>query len=176
MGFKNLFWAFIFLFDFNLNGFDILPDIIGYILFYRGLKMLSERNENFAKGKILAIPLIFLSILDIFHVTIPINKLGIAPFGRGGFVIGIVKTIINLMMIYRICMGIAEEARVINDSELELKANNEWKLYLIVNIALLVSIFIPVLMGVLFIAIFIFSIAVYFLMLGLMNMASKRLE
>jgi len=176
MGFKNLFWAFIFLFDLNFNGFDILPDIIGYILFYRGLKMLSYRNANFAKGKVLAIPLIFLSILDIFHVTIPINEIGNVQFGGVVFLIGIVNTIINLMMIYRICMGIAEEARRINDNELELKANNEWTLYLIVNITLLVLIIIPALMGILFIAIFIFTIAVYFLMLGLMNMASNRLE
>ncbi|MCM1988267.1 hypothetical protein [Oceanirhabdus seepicola] len=176
MGFKNLFWAFIFLFDFRIGGFDILPDIIAYILFYKGLNMLSDRNENFDKGKVLAIPLIFLSILDIYQVNIPISDIGNVSFGALWILIGIVHTIVNLMMIYRICMGIAEEARVINDNDLELKAHNRWKMYLIINIILLVSIIIPSLLGVLFFVIFIISIINYILMLGLMNMASNRLE
>jgi len=176
MGFRNLFWAFIFLFDFRINGFDILPDIIAYILFYRGLTMLSNRNENFDKGKVLAIPLIFLSILDIFQVNIPISEIGNISFGVGWIVIGLVHTIINLMMIYRICMGIAEEARVINDNDLELKAINRWKTYLMISFAIYLSIIIPSLIGVLFIIIFIISIINYLLMLGLMSMASNRLE
>ena len=176
MGFKNLFWAFIFLFDLRIGGFDILPDIIAYILFYTGLNKLSNRNENFAKGKVFAIPLIFLSIFDIYQVNIPISNMGNGSFSALWILIGIVHTIINLMMIYRICMGIAEEARVINENELELKALNRWKMYLIINITLYVFVIIPSLLGVLFFVILIVSVINYFLMLGLMNMASNRLE
>jgi hypothetical protein len=46
-----LFWGFIFLFDFRLFGFDILPDFIAYILFVQGLSILAERSKNFIGGK-----------------------------------------------------------------------------------------------------------------------------
>ncbi|WBW95606.1 hypothetical protein [Oceanirhabdus sp. W0125-5] len=174
MGYKNFFWAFIFLFDFRIGGFDILPDIIAYILFYSGLNKLSDRNENFAKGKVFAIPLIFLSIFDIYQVRVPFNEIGNVSYGGVLILLGIVHTIINLMMIYRICMGIAEEARLNSDYDLEEKALKRWKLYLIVNIALYVLMILPI--PLLLFVILIISIVNYFLMLGLMNMASNRLE
>ena len=89
-------------------------------------------------------------------------------------VIGLVHTVISLMMIYRICMGIAEEARIINDNELELKALNRWKVYLIITFSLYVILIIPSLI-MLFYVIFIASIINYCLMLGLMSTASNRL-
>lgn len=175
MGFKKLFWGFIFLFDFRIGGFDILPDIIAYVLFYQGLSILSERNENFDKAKNLAFPLIFISILDIYQVTIPFNEIGSNPFGIVAILTGTVFSIINLMMVYRICKAIAEEARLVNDFDLASKAISRWKLYLANQLIILAGIILPVLLGLLFIVIFIISIVSYLLMLGLMNMASNKL-
>ena len=112
MGFKNLFWGFIFLFDLRIGGFDILPDFIAYILFYRGMNMLSDRNENFDKGKVFAIPLIFLSIFDIFQVSTPITEIRNISFGGVGVLIGIGVTIINLMMIYN--SNLAQNLQVVS--------------------------------------------------------------
>lgn len=176
MGFKKIFWGFIFLFDFRIGGFDILPDIIAYILIYQGLSIIAERNENFEKAKSLSFPLIFISILDIYQVTIPLNEIGNNSLGILGIIIGIVLVIINLLMVYRICIGIAEEARLINDTDLDTKAIHRWKLYLVNNIIILVCLLLPILLQMLFIVILIISVVSYLLMVGLMNMASDKLE
>lgn len=174
MGFNKLFWGFVFLLDFRLNGIDILPDIIGYVMFYQGLSILEEKNEFFGKGKKLAFPMIFLSIFDIYQPQI--NQIGSNPLGITGILLGITSLILGVMMVYNICNGISNEARLINNNELELQANNRWILYLINNIIILVGIIIPMLIGVFFIVIIIFSIVTYGLMLGLMKTASNTLE
>ncbi len=176
MGFDKLFWGFIFLFDFRIGGLDILPDFVGYILFYQGLSILEERNEYFAKAKKFAFPLIFISILDVFQITVQFNELYNSPFGLLGVVMGLVLLIISMLLVYNICYGIAEEARLINDSELELKAMNRWKLYLAINIVLIVGMIAPFLLAMLFIVILVASIISYLLMLGLMKTASHTLE
>lgn len=38
MGYGSFVWGFIFLFDINIGGFDILPDFVAYIFFIVGLK------------------------------------------------------------------------------------------------------------------------------------------
>ena len=174
MGFKKLFWGFIFLFDFRLNGLDILPDIIGYIIFYQGLSILEEKNDFFGKAKKFAFPMIFLSIFDIYQPQI--NEIGSNPLGIVGILIGITSLILGIMMVYNICNGIADEARLVNNHELELQANNRWRLYLINNIIIIVGMLIPMLIGMLFIVILIFYIVTYLLMLGLMKTASYTLE
>ncbi|GMQ57256.1 hypothetical protein AN1V17_16510 [Vallitalea sediminicola] len=174
MGFNKLFWGFIFLLDFRLNGIDILPDIIGFVMFYQGLSILEEKNEFFGKAKKLAFPMIFLSIFDIYQPQI--NELGSNPLGVVGILLGITSLILGVMMVYNICNGISNEARLINNKELELKANNRWILYLINNIIFIVGILIPMIIGVFFIVVIIFSIVTYGLMLGLMKTASNTLE
>lgn len=176
MGFKKLFWGFIFLFDFRISGLDILPDIVGYILFYQGLSILEERNEYFSRAKRFAFPMIFISIIDIYQVTVPINELGSTSVGLFGVLFGLISVIINLLMVYNICLGIAKEASIINNSELKSKAINRWKLYLINNVIIIVGMLLPGLIGVLFFIILIVSITSYLLMLGLMNIASYKIE
>ncbi len=176
MGYKKLFWGFVFLFDFRINGFDVLPDFIGYILFYQGLAMLEDRNEYFNKAKSFALPMILISIFDIFQVTVPINQIGSSTFGLFSIVIGIIVSVINLLMVYNICLGIATEARVIGNLDLESKAISRWKLYFFTNVIILLSILLVSLLGVLFFVIIIISIISYILMLGLMNLASEKLE
>ncbi|WP_113672144.1 hypothetical protein [Vallitalea guaymasensis] len=174
MGFNKLFWGFIFLFDFRIGGIDILPDIIGYILFYQGLSILEEKNEYFGKAKKFAFPMIFLAIFDIYQPQI--NEIGGNPLGVIGILMGITSLILGIMMVYNICNGIANEARLTNNHQLESQANNRWHLYLINNIIIIAGIIIPMIIGVFFIVIIIFSLVTYVLMLGLMKTASHTLE
>lgn len=51
-GFSKLFWGFlIILLDFRIQGFDILPDIIGYLMIYSGLTQLIYLSEHFKYAK-----------------------------------------------------------------------------------------------------------------------------
>ncbi|MBS4538918.1 hypothetical protein GOQ27_10605 [Clostridium sp. D2Q-11] len=178
MGYKKLFWGFIFFFDFRLSGFDILPDIIGYILFYQGLNMLYERNEHFDKAKRFAIPLILLSVFSIYEVTVPLNEFTFNSYSILILLIGVAATILNLMMIYNICIGISEEARRIEDNDLETKALNRWKLYFVTNLLVLTVLIVrvPFLLAILFIPIIILSLISFIFMLILMNIASNKLK
>lgn len=169
MSYKKIFWGFIFLIDLRINGVDLLPDIIGYILIFIGLGMLADRNDNFYKAKVIAFPLIFLAILDIYQINVSLDRAG-----TFGILISIITTIINLVMVYRICIGISQEANKVNDIELESKAIKSWKLYLIYNIIFLIM-FIPGLMQIAFILVFILSIIAYVVILRLLNTASYRL-
>lgn len=47
MGFGLIFIGYLFMFSFPYHGFDILPDIIGFIISYFGLKTLSEYGCGF---------------------------------------------------------------------------------------------------------------------------------
>lgn len=175
MGYSKLFWGFIFLFDFRLNGFDILPDIIGYIFFYQGLSLLQDKNDYFSKGKGFALPMIFISIFDIFQVTIPIDQLGNTSFGLFSIILGLVITVINLLMVYNICYGIKSEARLRRDVEVESQSSIAWNVYLITNILLSLSFILLGIFQFLFIILFVISIISYILMLRLMSVASNKL-
>lgn len=166
MGFHKMFWGFIFLFDFRINGFDVIPDIIGYILIFQGLSLLMARNINFQRAKNISFPLIFLSIFNIYQI----NGSG-SMFGFFGIIIGLAILIMDIIMVYNICMGIAEEARKIENSELETKAINRWKLYLTYNIIFMIGFIIPALLVVLFWLYIILSLVSFILILSLLKSA-----
>ncbi len=173
VAYKRLFWGFIFLFDFRVSHFDMMPDFIGYLFFFYGLKMLEDRNNHFFKAKSFAFPMIFISILDLYQISVPMEDILHNPLVGVGTISSLV-TAINLLMVYHICYGIKEEARLVEDTDLESKAENRWKLYLFCNLIILLGMAFPILMVGLFIVFLFFIVVSYLLMLGLMNLASNR--
>lgn len=67
---KILFGLILVVFDINLEGFDLLPNFIGFIIILFGLKSLSVKYPAFKKCKPIAIILLLLSILTIFMAYI----------------------------------------------------------------------------------------------------------
>ena len=74
-------WIFNF-FHFKVDGFDILANFVGYILIFWGFKVLADRSQSYAKGKIWALVMagiqFFLCIASIVridwgYISIPIN-------------------------------------------------------------------------------------------------------
>ncbi len=172
MGYIKLLWGFIFLFDFRIQGFDILPDIIGYILFYKGLSELEDRNAFFAKGKQFALPLIIISLFDIYEFSVSLDELSISPYGIVVLLLGIISSVINLLMVYNICRGIGAEAEHTNHFKLASQATTAWNVYLIANILILSSFILLGILPILVIIGLFFSIVGYILMLRLMYNAS----
>ncbi len=166
--YKKLFWGFLFLFDFRLLGFDILPDVIAYIFFYQGLTLLEEKNEFFKAAKKVAFPMIFISIFNIYEFNT-----GNTFLYFFSILLTILTLILSLVMVYNICRGIGYEARLINLIKLESKANSRWRLYLISIILTIIVTIIPI--SLLFFVVFAFAIVTYLLMLGLMYAASNQL-
>lgn len=164
MAYNYLFWGFVLLmFDINVNGFDIIPDILGFILLYKGLSILEYKNINFEKAKRITIVMIILSIMD--YILVYINPISI------GLLLLFTYIILDFIIVYRICMGIAEEAFKVDDYELEDKAIKRLKIFIGVYLLGLLSITLPI--NILFVII---SMISYIFIIELMRMASYDLD
>jgi len=92
---------------------------------------------------------------------------------------GIIVTILDLLMVYNICHGIAEIANGRRLSGLKTVALNRWKYYLYLRVttgvAVPLAILIPPLVIMLLIPLIGISILVFILMMGLMRQAEELL-
>jgi hypothetical protein len=178
MGFKQLFWGFLFMFDFRINKFDILPDFIGYILFIMGLSKLLDLNENFNKAKKFAIPLIALSLPGIYEIKIEnfsSTEIWVIVLF---YILSTVTIVLDLCMVYFICKGIKSLALAKGKTMLYNKADVRWKLYLTVAVItslMLILIGLPQFIVILIIPLFVFSLIVLILMMLLMNESEESL-
>ncbi len=166
-GFEQIFWGLLFWFDFNIQHFDILPDIIGYILIYAGLNSLDGESEYFAEAKKFTLILIVLSVF----VLIPLQL----PFSR---IMEFVMLLMDLAVVYRICSGIASMARIRNLYQLAETAMNRWHYYMVVSIFMLLlfmfSFFLQPIAALLTIPLFIASVVVLVLLMGLIRLAQQH--
>lgn len=175
MGFGLIFWGILFLFSFRIQGFDILPDIIGYILIFNGLKALLDKSDHFVTARKFCLPLIILSIFDIYQK--PNHTSGI-HFNPILSLIGLVSIILLLFLFYYICQGMKEWARENSNHELAEKTENRWKHFLIMHIisfASILLIFIPPLAIAFVLVALIYSIVVLVMMMQLMKEAEVAL-
>jgi hypothetical protein len=129
-GFKVMFWGFLFFFDFRIQGFDVLPDIIGYWLIYTGAGDLISHSSYFTMVRKYALPLTIVSIFDIYQIQKPIEQFSVDPFVLLFSFIGLLITIVDLMLVFNLCYGIVEMARAVGNSQLSSNAEVRWKLSL----------------------------------------------
>ena len=166
MGYGSFVWGFIFLFDINIGGFDILPDFVAYIFFIVGLKTLKKLNDHFERANTLSIILLVVSLFFLFIRSIQL----------GGFewIIGLGVTIVSVMHIYSLCMGIEEEAIKHDLLGLADLTRKRWRLYLMVICSLFIAAFLP--HPIIMMLVFVFAIVSYGLMIDLMSRANRELK
>lgn len=147
-GFGVLCWGFFFdMFDFRINNFDILPDIIGHILFLVGLMSLVSYNGYFSKAKNYSILMIVMSIIGIFlkvNTGIGVNT---QDFIGVELLLTIATLIIYLLLLYNIFMGIKELATVEGINEVYDEADKRWVQFVWLQILIIPGIiimFIPI--------------------------------
>lgn len=98
--FNKLFWGFlIVLIDLRFPMIDILPDFIGYLFIYFGVKGLSAKDKYLKKAKTAVIFLFFISFIGVFFYFENKNN-----FNQ---IIALVFLIIDLFFMYFICKGIS---------------------------------------------------------------------
>jgi hypothetical protein len=69
-GFRRIFWGlFLVVLDFRINGFDILPDFLGFVLIAMGLGLLVLLDRRFLTARVLAVLLIVLSLATLLQHT-----------------------------------------------------------------------------------------------------------
>jgi len=175
MGFRRLFWGVLFLFTFRINGFDILPDVIGYLFIAVGLNDLHSRSRTFATGRTLAFVAAVLAIFTVIQSPQP--GLFISTLNLG-------LLVVELLLFFQICTGISELARSRNEHALADTAMSRWRWFLGLNLVALAltlfGVFIPVLvlsiLPVFLIALTIAMFVILALMMGLMSRADQALN
>ena len=89
-------------FHFKINGFDLLPDFVGYLLIFNGLGKLAADSEWFAKAKpwavVMVVESIFYGLVGLFGETLP----------EAFYILGIVFTVVSLYLMYLIGQGIRD--------------------------------------------------------------------
>lgn len=161
-GLRKFYWGFLFIMlSFRIEGIDIFPDTLGYILFAIGFSKLSSRSDFFYIAAKYNVPLIILSLLSIYERP---NRGGFIYYellGGFGIVVAIIIFILNLMVIYNLFMGIQDLANQQSMAELEEEAEDLWCKYKILQISTLfiyILMFMPVLGVVYIVCMFIFAI------------------
>lgn len=179
-GFTKLFWGFIFIMiSFRIQGVDILPDIVGYLLFASAFKNLELSSTCFNTASKYNIPMIILSIFSIYQSPVQGQGVQLGSLGLFTIPIAIASFILNLLIIYNLFMGIKEMAEKRQESDLASDADRQWNSYKMLQIASLCSfivIFIPVLGLIYIIAIFIAYIIVAVGILGFLKRCAKTLN
>lgn len=114
MGFGLLFIGYMFTLDYSLQKvvFDLLPDVLGYLIMFSAMCKLAPYNKGFGYAKVLLLPLIALG-----GVTAAFEVAGVIGYTPGSIIVDIVKTCSMLskffMFAYTVAltMGIRDIAR-----------------------------------------------------------------
>jgi hypothetical protein len=128
--FGKLFWGLLIVFvDLRINGFDLLIDLLGYVVVVIGLGELARRNRNFDRARPYATVLLILSALDLFTRT-PTGDSSVSAglFGSPGWAIAfaIALAFVNLMLVYLVCRGIGEMATQAGATDLADLSHTRW--------------------------------------------------
>lgn len=178
-GLNKFYWGFLFtMVDFKIQGVDVLPDIVGYILFAIGFGILAANNQHFEKARSFNIPMIILSIFSIYEKPVQGGGVQLGTFGLWGVLIGIAATVLNLLVVYNLFMGIKDMADQQEKSDLSEEAEKRWSQYLGLQIAALfafIMIIIPTLAFIWVIALFIAAIILTVVIMGFMKRCGEGL-
>ena len=90
----------------RINGFDIMPDFIGYLLIFAGVNKLRERSRYFSKARFWALFMGAVAFSDLLHLeTITIES---ELFMTLLVFVSVFFTVIPLYLMYVITRGVAE--------------------------------------------------------------------
>ncbi len=178
-GFNKLYWGFLFIMvDVRINGFDLLPDIIGYAFFAAGFGLLAAESVFFAKARSYNIPMILLSLFSIYETPAQGEGVQVGPLGWFGVLLGIVAIIVGLLVVYNLFMGIKDMAERQGQADIHEEAGRRWNQYLLLQLAGLfafVLILVPIIAVAYIVILFIVSIFMTFIIMGFMKRCGESL-
>lgn len=183
----DLLWAaFIFFFDVCIMGFDVLPDVVGYVLMAIGLKQLAFLNRHFATAARISPIVVLVSLADFYQP--PAKGASILAFDAPSFttllgalltIAGIVLVALNLFLVYHIITGVIEVAKPRKDDEVIERADSLLGEYKALHILLMVFIPLAALVPAIYwmtpMAQLAIGIVIYFGMMGFLRLAQWNL-
>jgi hypothetical protein len=183
----DLLWtAFIFLFDVRVMGFDVLPDVIGYVLMAIGLRRLASLNKHLATAAKIAPIAALVSLADFYQPPAkgaPMLAFGgpsfKTPIGASLTVAGVILIVLNLLVVYHAVAGILQLAKSRKDNEVIESGDARWGEYKALHIALipivLFAALVPAVNWLAPLAQLAIGIVVYFGMMGFLRLAQWNL-
>jgi hypothetical protein len=179
-GLDKFFIGFIFIMlSFTVKGFDIFPDVIGYIFFAFGFRDLILRSEYFKVASKYNIAMIVLSILSLYKMPTQGEGFHIDYLGILGIVIWIASLVINLLVVYNLFKGIQDISYSQEQYELARESQIKWKHYLFLQISIwaaFILLLIPVIALIYVFIIFVISIIVTIDILRFLKRCSRELN
>jgi hypothetical protein len=176
-GFFKYYWGFLFIMlDFRLQGVDIMPDVIGFVLFMIGFQTLAAQSEYFQKGKAFNVIMIVVSIFSIYEKPVQGGGIHINPIGA---IIGLLSLVLLIIVVYHLFMGIKEMASKRRLFDLVEEAGQKWTYFLVFQIValfLFVLIFIPPLFIVGVFAMFFAAIVLMVILMRFMKTCGEQLR
>lgn len=136
-GYTWMFWGFLFLLvNFYVQGLNVLPDVVGYILLAVGASTLRTLNPRFHTVFILSFPLMVLSLPNLHQVVQP-NGIHAGPTSGNPliWVMGTLVWILMFFVVFNVCKGTAEVAITQFQPHLAEQAMVRWNLFLVLQIA-----------------------------------------
>ncbi len=142
----DLLWiAFIFLFDVRVMGFDVLPDVVGYVLIMIGLKRLASLNGHLATAAKLAPVVALVSLADFYQPPAAGASLFTlrgttfkTPVETALTIASILLVALNLFLVYHIVTGIVELAKKKKEKDLVEAAAPLWGEYKTLHIMIMI--------------------------------------
>jgi hypothetical protein len=178
--FNKFFWGFILIMlGFRIQGFDILPDIVGYLLFASAFRDLASSSDFFSIAAKYNIAMIVLSIFSIYQKPVQGGGVNFGALGILGIPIAIAAFVLSLLVVYNLFMGIKDMAEKQGQLELAKESEERWDKYKILQIAIICSfliIFIPGLGIVYLVVIFIAAIIVTIGIVGFIKRCGESLR
>lgn len=172
-GFTKFYLAFILIMiDFRIQGFDILPDFVGYLLILLGLAVFLGTNDFFERAKKLSLAMLLLSILSFYETP------GSSLVFSIDTILFVVSGIINLLLIYSLFMGVRQMGEDRRLDNVVFEAESSWRFYLVIAVADLLSfllIFVPAILVLYIFILFFFNVVVLLRILKFINIAKNEL-
>jgi succinate dehydrogenase/fumarate reductase cytochrome b subunit len=177
-GLRKFYWGFFFIMlSFRIQGYDILPDVVGYVLFAIGFNSLSEKSDYFRVAYKFNLPLIVLSLFTIYQW--PVQAQDGSSMLKVSFAIlmSIVLFALNLYVVFNLFMGIRDIMDDKGNSDLVAETDERWNQYKILQIAAvcaLIVAFIPVFNLLYIITIFIVSSVIAIKIMGFIKRCEQE--
>ncbi|MGH4137121.1 hypothetical protein [Clostridium sp.] len=179
-GFSKLYWGFLFtMLSFRIQGFDILPDIVGYLFFAAGLSKLALNSNYFSIAAKYNVPMIILSVFSIYQSPAQGGGIQLGQLGILSIPLAIASFVLDLLIVYNLFMGIKDMAEKQEKPEFVNESDEKWNQYKILQIAALctfIVIFIPLLNVIYIIGLLVVSIIITIGILGFMKRCSESLS
>lgn len=177
---RKLYFGFIFvMLSFRIQGFDLLPSIIGYILFAFAFRSLEKQSDYFSLAFKYNIPLIIVSIFSIYQNPSQATNLNFSPLSILVILISLISITLSLLVVYNLFMGIRDMAAQRDNDNLANESVDKWKQYMYLQVAFILAFilaFVPFLSIVFIFGIFVFTFIVLFRILGFIKRCEANLN